>query len=232
MRKRLLLLFTATALMSTPLAASALILDNFQEIQVAEIGIGGDAENPVEVSPDPVPTLPLEGNREIVLERTAGFGSASADVNGTQAGTFSLATGPGVVASAALTWSGFGTVDLTDDGSAFFEFSVRSDLNAVVAVKFLSGGDESSATRDVTGAGAGLGDPFQFLHVAFGDLDGTADLTAIDAFSLEISGPAALDLQIGELRTVQTPVTAPEPGTLALLGIGLAGLAHSSRRRA
>ena len=225
MRTRLFSLFAATALLSAPFAASALILDDFEDDQLVVIGIGPpnpqDAFNTVAA---------LEGDREMYLERTEGFGSASADANMTQASAFSLSTGPGVVATVELTWSNFGSADVTDGGaSGFLELSVRSDLDAVVTVNFLSGGSTSSAVFNVTGTGTGAGDPFQFLNVALTDLVGSAVLTMVDGIELLISGPASLDLQIGVLRTVQTPI--PEPGTLALLGLGLAGLAHSSRRR-
>ena len=227
MRTRLLSLFVTTAFLSTPFVASALGIDDFADDSLTAIGIG--PPNPQQ-DDDTVAAL-LGGTRTIVLERTVGFGSASADANLTEAGYFSLATGPGVVASAALTYSGFGNVDVTDMGnSIFLSFTARSDLDAVVTVSFLTAGAMSSATVNIPGLGAGTE---QFVNIPLGAFLGGANLANVDAISVLVSGPsgpASLDMQISRLGTVQTPI--PEPGTLALLGIGLAGLAHSSRRRA
>jgi hypothetical protein len=47
-----------------------------------------------------------------------------------------------------------------------------------------------------------------------------------DGYSAEIAG-----LNVDGNRVVSTNGTVPEPGTLALLGLGLAGVAASRRRR-
>jgi len=233
----------AAVSIGSPLAASALLIDEFVEDQEVSIPIGPpslqNARDVVSLAGG------LGGDRAIGQLRLRGFASASVDVNRTEPGLLSFSTGPGVVVSTAIGYSGFGSVDLTDGGeSRFLEIAARSDLDATIRVHLSSGAGASFVDFALPGTGAGAGDPFQFLSVRFEDLlpapnlllgstsGGSlspADLMAIDRIGVEIHGPPALDLQIDVLRTVATPI--PEPGTLALLGLGVATLASWRRGR-
>jgi len=222
-------LLTAAMLVGVAPASLALTIDDFSDDQLVSIPIGPPTP---QTQADPGVPVPI-GERELNLTRTEGFGSASADSNLTQEGRFSFSTGPGVVANALLTYVTGGGLDVTDGGaSSFLELAARSDLDATLMVSFLSAGgaNVSSLELFLPGTGTGAGDPYQFLSAPFADLIGTADLTDVGAIEVAIEGPASLDLQIDVLRTVPQPL--PEPGVLALLGLGAGAAALFSRRRA
>lgn len=84
--------------------------------------------------------------------------------------------------------------------------------------------------------GAGMGTWF-LNDVLFTDADNDGTGTFVIRWCTNASDPVACaphtdlsHLQVG-LRTGDTPVLIPEPGTLLLLGIGLAGFALTQRRR-
>ncbi len=116
----------ATNCSRSPLTATALQIDDFSSTQISSIAIG-----PPNPQSDVTTAAASLGTRTIALERTAGFGSASADSNGTAANVFSLSTGPGVVANVTSSYSDFGVVDITDGGaSQLFQFPLRGRTSA------------------------------------------------------------------------------------------------------
>lgn len=86
----------------------------------------------------------------------------------------------------------------------------------------ISGSDEAFDIRDAMGMRDGL----------FGLLDNTAPFTEI-RFSMREGLPANGSLFVDNLRfaAASGPVAVPEPGTLAILAGGLAGVALAGRRR-
>lgn len=222
--------------LTAPSTASALVIDSFDDDFAVEIGLGG-LPNPTEATGGSLASGGPNGARAVVLTRTAGGGSASVDTNLSEANALSVSTGAGVAATALVIWdgdddvtlnpNGLGGFDIAPGGEQFISVSVLADQSGIGLRLTLYENGGGSATIDWVTAGGntfdgGTAETFSESLASLG-----IDPSNIGAITLEVFGPTSFDVQITSFQTV-----IPEPGALALVGLGLAGLAIQGRRRA
>lgn len=222
-----------------PSLASALVIDDFADPSWLTIGLGG-LPNPKE-QPGGFAAAAVGGNRAVVLERTAGGGSASYDTSMSASGALSVSTGAGVVANALVIYDGNQDdavntsgldVDVTEGGTnSLLRLLVEADQSdVVIRVTFHEGANASFVDLHTSG-----GNTFGSAQLLTADLlsgltaggSGFADLEHVGAITLEIFGPTAFDVSIQQFQSA-----VPEPLSVALLGLGTSGLLLMGRRRA
>lgn len=222
--------------LTVPSAASAIIIDSFDDDFAVEIGLGG-LPNPTEASGGSATSGGPNGARAVVLTRTAGGGSASVDTNLSEANALSVSTGAGVVANALVIWdgnddvtldpSGLGGFNLAPGNEALLSLSVLADQSGIgLRLTFYENGGGASDTVDfVTGSGNTFeSGSVETFTTALGSLG--VDVSNIGAITLEVFGPTSYDVQITGFETV-----VPEPAAMALVALGLSGLAIKGRRK-
>lgn len=248
-------LASGLALAGTAQAAELVIDDwNINANTGNTITIPPDA-NPSVLSRTGAPSPAVGGTSltrgDLYLNKVAGPATNTAqivDCFECQAGTMS--NGTGVISHGYWSWAPLGGLDLT--GFSTVSFDYRADLTGGdVILSFWSGGaliGNFLQKTDLAATGDAFA-PFSFNLAAVG-----APLASVDAIFLDVFGSAGafndsnskfggttglgalnlgngvddLDFRIDNFKATNG---APEPGTIALLGLALAGLGVARRRR-
>jgi len=201
--------------------AHAAVIDNFNTGAQSVDAPGSDTNTSA--------TGAIGGSRTIDITKSGPLG-ASADVIPTP-GIYSHSADALTSATSTITWdansAGLGGVDLVEGliNNVFSLDILGIDQGFITLNLTVIDTLTNSDTSTLAGAGVGT------QSIAFSSFSGV-DFTVVDSISLEVLGGEASDLTLDLLSTTgeQPGGSVPEPTTLALGGLGLAGIGYRRQR--
>ncbi len=148
---------------------------------------------------------------------------------------FVMSTGGSVIANAVLGYGSYSTtggaqgVNMSADYGLTFRL-LLADNGGQVTMDIDANGTVYSLTQGLptyNGSGMDVGFPFS----SFPGLVASGDLVSVDGIQLTLFSPTQVswDVEVDSISTNE-PGDIPEPGTIALLCLGLAGLARRRRK--
>jgi hypothetical protein len=246
MKHQLIPIFGAAALFAVASSVQALTIDTFDDTAKYFFGPPGsgpdgsalavNASFPTESRPQTGVATAIGGQRTTTAQFTSGGGVlniANRNEPLVNSGVMDVAVGSGTNGTATILWDNVGGIDLkTAGGTAegfFLALPTAIDNTLTVTINVEDGTDTSTDSRNF--ANGAFGADFFF---AFSNFTNQSVLDAATSIEIVLSSDQdAWDAQIDLFETrPRPPSDVPVPGTLVLLGLGLAGLGARCRKQA
>lgn len=245
MRRAYPLTAIAAALTLVSGAANALLIDNFadqpQAYVISATGIGTETKAGARTAADGSGTNMIGNIRDFdgttINTGTTASGDMTIQTKQDFAGNdfLSISNEDNVQGTANVKWDNDGAglatagvgIDLTADGTAIVMdvLSIDTGVTVEMIVKNVAGTVASSGVK-------GFGAPGVFF-VNFADFTNSSVFTDVNSIELVFNGSPSWDGSFDFIRSANPPTSgAPIPGTIALMGIALAGLGRMRRRKA
>jgi len=198
---------------------NALTIDSFDTLQANKRVINGDSVVTNNTSGAGVTYIGT--SRDLSSQSTGTNSYTDASINFSFVSVLDMANNVNSTGVVYVQWYGISgpASDFTEAGNNFgLRISLPAPIDNSLTVTFLVNGTSSAVQTFPDGS---VGELFPFAFASFSD---PSVFTNVTELRMTMTGPTGWDAAVDLVETV------PLPGTLMLMGIGLAGLARSVKR--